>query len=58
MAILAREAGYDPVLFGYTDTSLDPRTLRADDPRLCSYEQVLPGFRPEVFDPFEAGSPA
>jgi arylsulfatase A-like enzyme len=56
VALLAREAGYDPVLFGYTDTSLDPRTLSADDPRLRSYEQVLPGFRPVVHDPWEAGS--
>ena len=36
VALLARQAGYDPVLFGYTDTSLDPRTLPADDPRLRS----------------------
>ncbi len=55
VARLAREAGYDPVLFGYTDTSLDPRTLPADDPRLRSYEEVLPGFRPVVHEPFEAG---
>ena len=27
-------AGYDPVLFGYTDTSLDPRQLDDDDPWL------------------------
>ncbi len=58
VALLAREAGYDPVLFGYTDTSLDPRSLPSGDPRLRSYEQVLPGFRPVVFDPFEGGSPA
>ncbi|MGA8726553.1 MAG: sulfatase-like hydrolase/transferase [Acidimicrobiales bacterium] len=56
VALLAREAGYDPVLFGYTDTSIDPRTVRADDPRLRSYEGVLPGLRPVVHDPFEAGS--
>jgi arylsulfatase A-like enzyme len=56
VALLAREAGYDPVLFGYTDTSLDPRTLPPDDPRLRSYEQVLPGFRAVVHDPWEAGS--
>lgn len=42
----ARALGYDPQLFGYTDTSLDPRTLPADDPRLRSYESVLPGFSP------------
>ena len=56
VALLAREAGYDPVLFGYTDTSLDPRSLPADDPRLRSYEQVLPGIRAVVHDPWEAGS--
>ena len=32
VALLARQAGYDPVLFGYTDTSVDPRTVAADDP--------------------------
>jgi arylsulfatase A-like enzyme len=56
VALLARQAGYDPVLFGYTDTSLDPRTLPADDPRLRSYEEVLPGFRAVVHEPWEAGS--
>ncbi len=40
----ARSLGYDPTLFGYTDTTLDPRTLAADDPRLRTYEEVLPGF--------------
>lgn len=45
----ARTAGYDPVLFGYTDTSVDPRTVTdPDDPRLRDYEGVLPGFTPEV----------
>jgi arylsulfatase A-like enzyme len=58
VARLARGAGYDPVLFGYTDTSLDPRTLAAGDPRLYSYEQVLPGFRAVVHDPWEEGSRA
>lgn len=44
---LAREAralGYDPWLFGYTDTSVDPRTVPAADPRLRTYEGVLSGF--------------
>ena len=40
----ARAAGYDPTLFGYTDTSVDPRTVAADDPRLWDYEGKLPGF--------------
>jgi arylsulfatase A-like enzyme len=56
VALLARQAGYDPVLFGYTDTSPDPTGIAADDVRLRSYEQVLPGFRPVVHDPYEAGS--
>jgi arylsulfatase A-like enzyme len=58
---IAREArglGYDPILFGYTDTSLDPRSF--DDPThplLRSYEGVLPGFTegltmPEPFVPW------
>src|SRR3954453_13278267 len=45
IALEVRAAGYDPVLFGYTDASPDPRVLAPDDPRLRSYEGVLPGFR-------------
>ena len=48
LALEARAAGYDPVLFGYTDASPDPRTLAADDERLLSYEGVLPGYRAVV----------
>lgn len=44
IALAARSVGYDPTLFGYTDVSLDPRQLAAGDPRLHSYEGVLPGF--------------
>ncbi|MCU1353659.1 MAG: sulfatase [Acidimicrobiales bacterium] len=45
----ARSAGYDPVLFGYTDTTVDPRTVTdPDDPRLRSYEGILPGFSPQL----------
>jgi len=58
VALVARELGYDPVLFGYTDTSVDPRTVPAEDPRLYTYEGVLPGFRTVVLDPWEQGSPA
>ncbi len=50
-ANLARElrgAGYDPALFGYTDTSLDPRLLPLGDPRRATFEGVLPGFTPVV----------
>lgn len=45
---LARAAGWDPVLFGYTDTSADPRTLPADSPWLRTYEGIAPGFRAEL----------
>ncbi|UCI08728.1 alkaline phosphatase family protein [Mesorhizobium sp. B1-1-8] len=44
IALSARAAGYDPTLFGYTDVAPDPRQLAAGDPRLRSYEGVLPGF--------------
>jgi arylsulfatase A-like enzyme len=57
VALLARELGYDPVLFGHTDTAVDPRTVPPGDRRLYSYEGVLPGFRPVLSDPWEEGSP-
>jgi arylsulfatase A-like enzyme len=44
-AIEAGKLGYDPVLFGYTDTSADPRGLEPDDPWLKTYEGPLPGIR-------------
>jgi arylsulfatase A-like enzyme len=47
-AQIVRAAGYDPVLFGYTDTSPDPRDYPADHPDLTTYEGVLPGLRVET----------
>lgn len=45
LARAARRAGLDPTLFGYTDQGVDPRTVKSrDDPRLSSYEGLLPGF--------------
>ena len=38
-----RKAGYDPTLFGYTDTSPDPGRYPPGDPALTTYEGVLPG---------------
>ena len=38
-----REAGYEPSLFGYTDSAIDPRGLDPDDPRLRHYSEPLPG---------------
>jgi arylsulfatase A-like enzyme len=55
IALEAKRAGYDPVLFGYTDTSVDPRTAPAGDRRTFTHEGVLPGFRPIVNDPWEQG---
>jgi len=42
-ALEVRAAGYDPSLFGYTDTAADPRGLDPDDPRLSHYSEPLPG---------------
>jgi arylsulfatase A-like enzyme len=45
VARVARRAGYAPALFGYTDQGVDPRLVeQPDDPRLSTYEGVLPGF--------------
>ena len=44
VALQARQAGYEPMLFGYTDTSQDPRDFHANDPDLTHEEQVMPGF--------------
>ncbi|MGB3314268.1 MAG: alkaline phosphatase family protein [Albidovulum sp.] len=48
LAIEMRKAGYLPLLFGYTDTTPDPRAHAPGDPVLTSYEQVLPGFEEVV----------
>lgn len=45
VALEARKAGYEPALFGYTDTSMDPRGLDPNDPVLTGCEKgVMPGF--------------
>ena len=44
-ALEAGKLGYDPVLFGYTDTSRDPRDEAEDSPWLRTYEGPLPGIR-------------
>ena len=58
VALLARTVGYAPALFGYTDTSVDPRTVEPGDLRLFNYEGVMPGFDPIVNDPEVYGSQA
>lgn len=57
LARAARRLGYTPVLFGYTDTGVDPRTCDPRDPRTRTYEGVLPGFEqrqplPESSEPW------
>lgn len=45
VARAARRAGFRPTLFGYTDQGVDPRRVRErGDPRLSTYQGVLPGF--------------
>lgn len=48
IAQAVRRAGYDPLLFGYTDVSVDPTTRHPKDPDLRVYESVAPGFREVV----------
>ena len=43
IALEVRKGGYDPTLFGYTDSCPDPRWLDPRDPQLTTYEGVLPG---------------
>ena len=57
VALLAREAGYDPVLFGYTDSSVDPRTVPPAT-RGCSATKAATRIRALIEDPWEKGSPA
>lgn len=45
IAIEMRKAGYMPMLFGYTDTSQDPRVFDANDPALRNYEYHMAGFQ-------------
>ena len=45
IALEVRKGGYEPGLIGYTDTSLDPRSLHPDDPARRHYGNVLPGMR-------------
>ena len=49
VALEARKAGHEPVLFGYTDISPGPRAHVPGDPALSSYEELLPGLTPVVW---------
>lgn len=44
LATELRRGGWLPLLYGYTDSTRDPRAHDPSDPALSSYEQVMPGF--------------
>lgn len=48
LALEVRRGGWEPLLFGYTDTSLDPRGRPPGDPARDTYESVAPGFTPVI----------
>ncbi|MCK0141180.1 alkaline phosphatase family protein [Aliiroseovarius sp. F20344] len=43
-----RKAGYLPMLFGYTDTSFDPRVHAPEDPVMHTYESPMEGFVEQI----------
>lgn len=43
VALETRRAGYEPALFGYTDSSVDPRGRAPGDPSVRGEIKVLPG---------------
>ncbi|HEV3187666.1 MAG TPA: sulfatase-like hydrolase/transferase [Acidimicrobiales bacterium] len=52
VAYVARRAGYDPTLFGYTDQGLDPASANGpEDVRLDFYDGVLPGLSVGLYLP-------
>ncbi len=56
IAMEARKAGYEPALFGYTDTSMDPRGRDPNDPVLTGYDKgVMPGFVTPLHLPEDMG---
>ena len=57
LATELRKSGYLPMLFGYTDTSVDPRVYPAEDPALKCLEYVMPGFHEMLEMRFEKSYP-
>jgi len=51
-----RKAGYDPMLFGYTDVSPDPEGRDPNDPELRDHEGLAAGFSEIVRMRFETNS--
>ena len=52
-----RKTGYLPMLFGYTDTSQDPRVFHTNDPALRTYEHYMNGFEEVIEMRFEMSYP-
>lgn len=57
IAMESRKAGYDPLLFGYTDTAVDPKQRHRKDPDVGSEETVMEGFSEQVEMRFKASMP-
>lgn len=57
LALEVRKAGYEPLLFGYTDTSADPLGRHPNDPDLKTYEGVMAGFTEVVQMRFDSSFP-
>ena len=64
LALESRKGGYEPTLFGYTDTSRDPRGLHPNDPDMKFYKlsdgskgvNMLPGMIAGVVDGYPSKS--
>ncbi|KUP90544.1 sulfatase-like hydrolase/transferase [Tritonibacter horizontis] len=52
-----RKGGRTPLLFGYTDTTQDPRQFPPGDPAMHSYEQPMDGFSEALEMRFEESFP-
>lgn len=52
-----RSVGFEPMLFGYTDTSADPRGRHPKDPDLRDYEGLAQGFAEIVRMRLESAGP-
>lgn len=57
IATESRKAGYEPLLFGYTDTGVDPTDRHPNDPDIGGDETVMEGFSERVEMRFEASYP-
>jgi arylsulfatase A-like enzyme len=57
IALESRKAGYDPLLFGYTDTAVDPKERHRNDPDIGSEETVMQGFSEQVEMRFKESMP-